>query len=73
MFTEQEIRTLSAGQDALGWLEIPHGCPQRFVEQICETRARKLGQRSAITPAAPRQQNDLEIDAVRDRLRAVSI
>lgn len=49
MFTETELRKLS--EEVKGrWPSIPIGCPETFVQRICEKRAALIGYRA--TPSA---------------------
>jgi hypothetical protein len=74
MFSDAEIRTLSAANPDQGWLAIPHGCPPKFVQHICEKRARQIGlQRMASAPTQAAPKHNADIEACRDRLAAVSI
>jgi hypothetical protein len=75
-FTEQEIRMLSEASAERNWASIPDGCPAKFVQKICETRARLIGYRSAASPQVapkPQQLSDVNVDELRERLLAVSL
>ncbi len=70
-FSDAEIRALSAANPDVGWVAIPEGCPGQFLQHICEKRARRIGFQRTAEPAAPK--HDADIEAIRDRLAAVSI
>lgn len=71
--SDLEIRALRAANPALGWAEIPHGCPANFVQHICETRARRIGEEFRADLGGPVIETAAEVQAVRDRLAAVSL
>ena len=56
---------LRAENKALGWFEVPTGCPERTVARICEYRARVL---AGVETRAAAPQVSAEINALRDRL-----
>ena len=65
-FTETEIRMLSAADNLRGWSPVPDGTPAKFVQRICEIRARQIG----YTPAPVPNNNEAVADAAR-RQRAI--
>jgi hypothetical protein len=70
MLTEAEIRSLSQENESRGWAGV-EDFPDFWRKKICEIRAQSLKPHSAPIVAAPVA--DPEIDAVRERLRLVSI
>jgi len=65
-FSDAEIRMLSAADNSRGWSPIPDGTPAKFVQKICEIRARQIG----YTPSPVPTNAEAAADAAR-RQRAI--
>lgn len=59
---------LRAENKALGWAEIPTGCPQRTLDRICEYRSRVL---AGIETRATAPQAQGEAAVLRNRLNEI--
>ncbi len=68
-FNDSEIREIATLSAARHLVPIPEGTPARFVQMICEKRAKILGYTPSATPV-PRSENEPDVHI---RLAAISL
>jgi len=68
-FSDREVREIATLSKDRGMIPIPEGTPARFLQMICEKRAKILGYTPSAAPT-PRSENEPDL---RVKLTAISL